>query len=62
MLKKILCTILVLGIMALSATACRSSGIDPDVQLQEDAQQQALEFLRNSPTFAFDGIQGVSIS
>ena len=58
MLKKILFTILVLGIMALSATACKNPEIVPNVQSKEDAQQQAREFLNNSPTFAFDGIQG----
>ena len=58
MFKKILFTVIVLGIMVLSATACRSSGVAPNVQSKEDAQQQALEFLNNSPTFTFDGIQG----
>ena len=57
MLKKILFTAIVLGMMVLSATACRSSEEGSDVQSQEDAQQQALEFLNNSPTFTFDGIQ-----
>ncbi len=58
MFKKILFTVLVLGLMALSVTACGSSELVPHVQSQEDAQQQALEFLNNSPTFIFDGIQG----
>jgi len=58
LIKKILFTIFFLGIMVFSATACRSSGEGPDVQSQEDAQQQALEYLNSSPTFAFDGIQG----
>jgi len=56
--RKILFTVLVLGMMVLSETACSSSEEGPGVQLQEDAQQQALEFLNNSPTFTFDGIQG----
>ena len=58
MLKKLLFTVLVLGMMVLSVTACNSSELVPNVQLQEDAKQQALEFLKNSPTFTFDGIQG----
>lgn len=58
MIKKLLFTVLVLGMMVLSITACNSSELVPNVQLQEDAKQQALEFLKNSPTFTFDGIQG----
>ena len=58
MLKKIIFTVLALGMVVFSATACRSSEEVPNVQLKEDSQQQALEFLSNSPTFKFDGIQG----
>ena len=58
MLKKILFTVLALGMVVFSATACKNSEVVPNVQSKEDAQQQAREFLNNSPTFAFDGIQG----
>ncbi|MDD4876881.1 MAG: DUF3221 domain-containing protein [Dehalococcoidales bacterium] len=58
MIKKIPFIVITISMMVLSVTACSSSEEGPDVQSQEDAQQQALEYLTNSPTFKFDGIQG----
>ena len=58
MFKKILFTVIILGVIILPASACSSSEEGLDIQSQEDAQQQAIEFLTNSPTSTFDGIQG----
>ena len=43
--------------MVLPATACIDSGVTPHGQLKESAQQQASEFLMDSSTFKFDGVQ-----
>jgi len=56
--SKILFTVLVLCITVLPVTACGGLAEDQDIQLRETAQQQALEFLKNSPTFKYDGIEG----